>query len=91
MDTFTAILLLILSIIILIFVLVKRADRITSPEKYKKKSQELNIELDKNGNIMCPYCGSTQIQVVKRGYHWFWGLFGSDKNERVCVHCMKKF
>lgn len=90
MDTFTAILLLILSIAILIFVLVKRADKITSPEKYKKENPK-KIKLDENGNVMCPYCGSTQIQIVKRGYHWFFGLLGSDQNERVCVHCMKKF
>ena len=91
MDTFTAILLLILSVAILIFVLVKRADKITSPEKYRKKIQKIKIELDENGNVMCPYCGSIQIQIVKRGYHWFFGLLGSDQNERVCVHCMKKF
>lgn len=72
--------------------MIKRADKITSPEKYKKEPvQELEIKVDEDGRVICPYCGSTQIQIVKRGYHWFWGLFGSNKNERVCIRCMKKF
>lgn len=77
--------------VLLLLFLFKRADKIISPEKYKKKSPTLKIQLDENGNVMCPYCGSTQIQIVKRGYHWLFGLLGSDQNERVCVHCMKKF
>ena len=41
---------------------------------------------------MCPYCESTQAQIVKRGYRWFCGLFDSNtKNGRVCVRCIKKF
>lgn len=83
---------LIIMIALLFYILIKRADKITSPEKYKKNAEpEIEIKLDDRGNVICPYCGSIQIQIVKRGYHWFWGLFGSDKNERVCVHCMKKF
>ncbi len=91
-DSIIAILLLIILIIVYIYILIKRADKTVSPEKYKKNIEpKLEIKLDSNGNVMCPYCGSTQIQIVKRGYHWFWGLFGSNKNERICVHCMKKF
>lgn len=91
MNTIMVILCTALIFVLLLLFLFKRADKITSPERYKKKSPTLKIQLDENGNVMCPYCGSTQIQIVKRGYHWFFGLLGSDQNERVCVHCMKKF
>lgn len=91
-ENILIVLLFLIVIALFIYILIKRADKIVSPEKYKKSDEpKLEIKLDSNGNVMCPYCGSTQIQIVKRGYHWFWGLFGSDKNERVCVHCMRKF
>lgn len=91
-EILLSIIVLIIIIALWIYMLIRRSDIIVSPEKYKKGTEpELEIKLDANGNVMCPYCGSTQIQIVKRGYHWLWGLFGSDKNERVCVHCMKKF
>lgn len=87
-----SIIVLIILIVVLVYILIKRADKIVSPEKYKKDIEpKIEIKLDTNGNVMCPYCGSTQIQIVKKGYHWFWGLLGSDKNERVCVHCKIKF
>lgn len=60
-----------LILVLFLLLLFKRANKITSPEKYKEDNSQLSIELDENGNIMCPYCSSTQIQVVKRGYHWF--------------------
>lgn len=92
MESFMPILLIIIVIIGFAHIMIKRADKITSPEKYKKESvQEPEIKVDEEGRVVCPYCGSAQIQIVKRGYHWFWGLFGSDKNERVCIRCMKKF
>lgn len=41
--------------------------------------------------VRCPKCGSTQIQLAKRGWTLATGLLGSGKNERVCMRCMYKF
>ncbi len=49
-----------------------------------------NGEKDENGMLKCPYCGSTQIQITKRGYKVTSGFIGSGQNERVCLNCMKK-
>jgi Uncharacterized protein conserved in archaea len=60
----------------------------------KKKAEEIaKAQAIKNlQNITrCPRCGSTNIQIVKRGWRITTGFIGSGKNERVCVNCMKKF
>lgn len=50
------------------------------------------LTLNSNNNqVKCPRCGSTQIQIVKRGWKLTSGFIGSSKNERVCTNCMKKF
>lgn len=41
--------------------------------------------------VRCPKCGSTQIQLQKRGWTLTTGLMGSNKNERVCLNCLYKF
>ncbi|OQA71720.1 MAG: hypothetical protein BWY35_02007 [Firmicutes bacterium ADurb.Bin248] len=40
--------------------------------------------------IRCPYCGSTQIQMVARKWSPLTGFF-TNKVDRVCVKCKKKF
>jgi len=59
----------------------------------QKRIQDFNQgkgEKDENGLLKCPYCGSTQIQLTKRGYKVTSGFIGSGQNERVCLNCMKK-
>lgn len=46
---------------------------------------------ENSNTVHCPYCGSTNIQIMKRGWKVTTGFLGSSKNERVCVNCMKKF
>lgn len=46
---------------------------------------------DLDGQVRCPKCGSTQIQIQKRGWSLGTGLIGSGKNERVCMNCLYKF
>lgn len=41
--------------------------------------------------VKCPKCGSTQIEIKKRGWKITTGFLGSSKNERVCVNCLHKF
>lgn len=41
--------------------------------------------------VRCPRCGSTQIQLQKRGWSIATGLIASGKNERVCLNCLYKF
>lgn len=50
-----------------------------------------NVKHDNEGKIIYPYCKSTQITVQKRGWKMSTGLLGSNKLERVCMSCMKKF
>jgi DNA-directed RNA polymerase subunit RPC12/RpoP len=41
--------------------------------------------------VKCPKCGSTQIQLMKRGWKLTTGLIGANKVERVCMNCKHKF
>lgn len=61
-------------------------------DKKSREYDEFNEKLrtDENGNILCPFCGSTQIQIVKQKFNLLQG-FSTNKNERVCIRCMKKF
>ena len=40
--------------------------------------------------VRCPKCGSTQIQMVPRKYSLLTG-FATNRMDRVCVKCMKRF
>ena len=81
------IVLLIVLIITYIVIMIVRADKKVSPEKYSAPKPTVN----EKGELVCPYCGSTQIQIVKQGHNPIWGWLFSNENERVCLHCMKKF
>lgn len=62
-----------------------------------KNTIERSIDETQSGKIVsndlvrCPKCGSTQIQLQKRGWSLATGLIGSGKNERVCLNCLYKF
>ena len=64
-----------------------RADKIVSPEKYKKEEPNYQNE---NGEVCCPKCGSTQIQIVQRKWSFWSGIF-TNEVDRVCVNCKHKF
>ena len=40
--------------------------------------------------VTCPYCGSTEIQIIQKKYSLFTG-FATNDVERVCVRCKRKF
>ena len=42
------------------------------------------------GGVRCPRCGSTQIQMVPRKWSLLTG-FLTNKVDRVCVNCKRKF
>ena len=68
-----------------------------------KAKEEISILLNKDkpivfndsgsdsDKIICPNCGSTQIQLMKRGWKITTGLLNSSKIERVCIRCKHKF
>lgn len=45
----------------------------------------------KNGQIVCPKCGSYHIVTMARGYDWFWGFIGSGDPMNVCQACGYRF
>lgn len=64
------------------------------------------VQIAESEEICCPFCGSTQIQVVKKGFGFgkaaagAWvagpvgllaGGIGAGKVQRVCLKCGKKF
>lgn len=53
-----------------------------------EKIMKITIEPEE---IRCPKCGSTQIQLQKRGWKITTGIIGSSKIERVCLNCKNKF
>lgn len=55
-------------------------------DKYKSKTpDELNPS-----PVKCPKCGSTQIQMVPRKWSFVMGIL-TNKVDRVCMNCKKKF
>ncbi len=73
---------------------VEEYDRIAREELEKNRKiieEAKKPKIDSEGKVVCPNCGSTNIQIVKRGWKVTTGFIGSGKNERVCVNCMKKF
>lgn len=73
---------------LIIFLKLKDSYKNQKSREYDEFNKKLRT--DENGNILCPFCGSTQIQVVKEKYNLLQG-FSTNKNERVCLRCMKKF
>lgn len=62
---------------------VKRILRTYVPDAF---SPAKNAESD----VRCPRCGSTQIQMVPRKFSILTG-FATNRLDRVCVRCNKKF
>lgn len=58
--------------------------------KRKEAERNANLKMNENGEILCPFCGSSQIQLVNKKWDGNMGLL-TNKVQRVCVRCMKKF
>lgn len=54
------------------------------------QKNNLNKNLKSEGRVVCPNCGSTQIQLVNKKWSLMTGFF-TNKVDRVCVACKKKF
>lgn len=65
-------------------------DKVLTEQVYNKIRNEVEI-IDVNGlPVMCPKCGSNQIQVVQQKWSIMTG-FMTNKVNRVCMNCMHKF
>lgn len=53
-------------------------------------SNEITNHKKHNQLVTCPNCGRTQIQLVNKRWSWLTGFF-TNKVDRVCVNCKKKF
>lgn len=56
--------------------------------------ENTNKDISRNTNestyVRCPSCGSTQIQLVSRKWSFLTGFF-TNKVDRVCVNCKRRF
>lgn len=67
-------------------------------QKYEERiawEKARNLESERNRQsaakqIRCPYCGCTEFQMVPRKWSLFTGLL-TNKVDRVCVKCKKRF
>ncbi len=74
-------------------------------QKEQVEAQKKQIEMNSD-SVKCPYCGSRDIQMVKKGFGVgkavagavllgpvgiLGGAIGSNKMQRVCVSCGRKF
>lgn len=66
------------------------ADLATSKNIVDSLKSKPNI-IEANLAIRCPYCGSTNIREIKRGWRIITGFLGSGTKEKVCVNCKEKF
>lgn len=66
--------------------------RVKAHFEMKRKQNELNANLKTNekGEILCPFCGSSQIQLLNKKWDGNMGLL-TNKVRRVCVRCKKEF
>ncbi len=64
--------------------------RIEINHKYNEIKQQIKIEPEKKVEVTCPRCGSTQIQMVNRKWSLMAGVL-TNKVDRVCINCKKKF
>lgn len=58
--------------------------------KVEAMQREIRYGKQAEGEVHCPYCNSTQIQLVRRKWSLLAG-FATNKVDRVCVNCKKKF
>lgn len=72
----------------------KAYDRIKESEDLKHHIEKLHEESDRKeaeeNTPHCPYCGSTSIQLVPKKWSILTG-FLTNKVDRYCVNCKKKF
>ena len=72
----------------------KNQERIKFENEIKETSRRIIENNKKNSSnkneVKCPWCGSTQIQMVPRKWSPLTG-FLTNKVDRVCVNCKKKF
>lgn len=81
----------------------KELERIARDQLEMQKKQ---LEMMDKNSARCPYCGSSQVQAVKKGFGVgkavagavllgpvgvLGGAIGSNKVQRVCLSCGKKF
>ena len=63
-------------------------------EQYKTEIETMKLEFrygkQAEGEVHCPYCNSTQVQLVRRKWSLLAG-FATNKVDRVCVNCKRKF
>lgn len=59
-------------------------------EKQKAIQNANKVSTDTEGNIKCPKCDSTQIQMLNRRWSAGTGLL-TNKIDRVCMNCKHKF
>lgn len=77
--------------------LIERAYQEVSADEQKEKrfyeqreKNQGNVNPNITNTVKCPKCGSTQIQMVPRKWSLGMGLL-TNKVDRVCVNCKKKF
>lgn len=59
-------------------------------QKYYERMEQKNAKVNEQGQVVCPRCGSTQIQMVNKRWSVTTGLL-TNKVDRVCVRCKTKF
>lgn len=65
-------------------------DDIANRAEYIVKTESIPSTTNLNNQVVCPKCGSTQIQIVRRNYSFLTG-FMTNKVDRVCANCKHKF
>ena len=61
----------------------------TTKEEFQHRIS--NKEKIQPTEVVCPLCGSKQVQIMKRGWKLTTGFLGAGKNVRVCKNCLHKW
>ena len=59
-------------------------------EEREALEREARYGKQADGEVRCPYCNSTQVQLIRRKWSLLTG-FATNKVDRICVNCKRKF
>lgn len=60
-------------------------------KEIQKDAKLRALQQSAKDGVKCPKCGSTQIQVVKRGWNIATGFLENNQVDRVCLNCKHRW
>jgi hypothetical protein len=76
--------------VIVYYVKMSPAEKSALNAETQARREAIKNPVNADGDVVCPFCGSKQIQAVPRRWSATAGLL-TNKIDRVCLRCKRKF